>query len=189
MQGDDVEELFRATGAVLDGHFRLTSGRHSNIYLEKFRVLEAPLYAEKLCTRIADYFRPHGVDVVAGPTTGGIIISYEVARQLGVHGIFAERNSEGSGRRHFGRGFQLRADQRVLVVDDVLTTGGSIREVLAAVRQVGAQPIGVGVLVDRSGGKATFDGLPFYACWQPVVPSYAPEECPLCEQGIPLTET
>lgn len=181
---EEILDIFRQAGAVLEGHFKLTSGRHSGTYLEKFQVLQYPDYTERLCRLIADHFRESGVELVAGPTTGGVILSFEVARHLGVRGIFAE--SADTGRR-FRRGFTVNAGERVLVVDDVLTTGGSIRDVIEAVREAGGVPIGVGVLVDRTGGQVDF-GLPFFACLELVVPSYEASECPLCGQGVPLTE-
>ncbi|MGA2284916.1 MAG: orotate phosphoribosyltransferase [Dehalococcoidia bacterium] len=177
--------MLRRAGAVLEGHFKLTSGRHSGTYFEKFQVLQYPAYTQRLCGLIADHFRNSGVELVAGPTTGGVILSFEVARQLGVRGIFAE--TAGSERRLL-RGFRVNAGERVLVVDDVLTTGGSIRQVIDAVRQAGGEPVGVAVLVDRTGGKADF-GLPFFACLELVVPSYDSSDCPLCSDGLPLTET
>ncbi len=181
----EIEGLLREVGAILDGHFLLTSGRHSPLYVEKFRLLEQPRHTERLCRLIADHFRPQGVQLVAAPTTGGIILGYEVARQLGVRGIFAEKAQEG---RRFGRGFRVAPGERTLVVDDVLTTGGSIRDVLEAVRAEGAEPIGVGILVDRTAGRADF-GLPFFACLALELPSYDPAECPLCAQQIALTVT
>jgi orotate phosphoribosyltransferase len=181
----EIESLLRQVGAILDGHFLLTSGRHSPLYVEKFRLLEQPRHTEKLCRLMADHFRPQGVQLVAAPTTGGIILGYEVARQLGVRGIFAEKVQEG---RRFGRGFRVAPGERTLVVDDVLTTGGSIRDVLEAVRAEGGDPIGVGVLVDRTGGRADF-GLPFFACLALELPSYDPAECPLCAQQIALAVT
>jgi orotate phosphoribosyltransferase len=181
----DIESLFRSTGAILKGHFQLTSGRHSDTYVEKFRLLENPSHTEILCGLIAEHFRSHDVNVVAGPTTGGIIISYEVARLLGVRGIFAESTDSG---RAFGRGFVIEPGERVLVVDDILTTGGSIRDVLDAVRAAGGEPIGVGVLLDRTGGQVDF-GVPFFACLPLVVPSYEPDACPKCAEGVPLTKT
>ncbi|KPK47525.1 MAG: hypothetical protein AMJ77_02910 [Dehalococcoidia bacterium SM23_28_2] len=181
----DIEGLLRQVGAILDGHFLLTSGRHSPLYVEKFRLLEQPRHTESLCRLIADHFRPQGVQLVAAPTTGGIILGYEVARQLGVRGIFAEKAQEG---RRFGRGFRVAPGERTLIVDDVLTTGGSIRDVLKAVRAEGAEPIGVGVLVDRTAGRADF-GLPFFACLALELPSYDPAECPLCAKQIALTVT
>jgi orotate phosphoribosyltransferase len=181
----EVEALLRQTGAVLEGHFLLASGRHSPLYVEKFRLLEQPEYTEQLCRLIGEHFRPQNVQLVAAPTTGGIILSYEVARQLGVRGIFAEKADKG---RQFGRGFRVAAGQRTLVVDDVLTTGGSIRDVLAAVRDAGGHPIGVGVLVDRSGGRVDF-GIPFFACAALDLPTYEPSECPLCAADVDLMET
>ena len=182
---DEALDLFRQSGAFQEGHFQLTSGRHSGAYVEKFQVLQYPAYTERLCRLIADHFRESGVELVAGPTTGGVILSFEVGRQLGVRGIFAE--SVG-GERRFQRGFVVKPGERVLVVDDVLTTGGSIRQVIDAVREAGGVPIGVAVLVDRTGGQVEF-GLPFFACVEIVVPSYEPSECPLCREGVPLTET
>ena len=186
MSQDSVLQVFREAGAILEGHFRLASGRHSGTYLEKFQVLQHPQHTETLCRLIADHFRDAAPDLVAGPTTGGIILSYEVARQLGLRGIFAEREGE---VRRFGRGFQVRPGERVLVVDDILTTGGSIRQVLDAVREADGQPIGVAVLVDRTGEQAAFDDLPFFACLQLEIASYDPGDCPLCREQVPLKVT
>ena len=177
--------MLRRAGAVLEGHFKLTSGRHSGTYFEKFQVLQYPAYTQRLCGLIAGHFRDSNVEVVAGPTTGGIILSFEVARQMGLRGIFAETVGE---ERRFLRGFRVNPGERVLVVDDVLTTGGSIRQVIDAVRRAGGEPVGVAVLVDRTGGKVDF-GLPFFACLELVVPSYEAAECPQCREGVPLTET
>ncbi len=182
---NEIEALLRQVGAILDGHFLLTSGRHSPMYVEKFRLLEQPSHTERLCRLMADHFRPQGVQLVAAPTTGGIILGYEVARQLGVRGIFAEKVEEG---RRFGRGFRVAPGERTLVVDDVLTTGGSIRDVLDAVRAEGGEPIGVAVLVDRTAGRSDF-GVPFFACLTLELPSYDPAECPLCAQHVALTKT
>lgn len=184
----EAERLLRQAGALLEGHFQLSSGKHSPLYVEKFRLLERPPQTGALCQMIADWARPLAPEVVAGPTTGGIIVSYEVARRLGLRSIFAEKNHDGSPGRAFGRGFRIRPGERVLVVDDVLTTGGSIREVLDAVRSLGGQAIAVAVLVDRSGGKVDF-GLPFFACLRLELPTYSPGDCPLCAQAVPLTVT
>lgn len=180
---DSVEEIFEKSGALLRGHFLLSSGLHSPVYWEKARVLQYPEYTEELCGMIADHFRESGVQVVAGPTTPGIIISYEVARQLGVRGIFAER--EESGGRVFRRGFRIDPGERVLIVDDILTRGGSIRDVVEAVNKTNGDIVGIGVLVDRSPEKVEF-GVPFFSCHRTEVITYAPEECPLCADGIPL---
>ena len=182
---EEAAALLRDVGALMDGHFRLSSGRHSPVYVEKFRLLEQPTHTERLCRLIAGRFQNDGPDVVAAPTTGGIILSYEVARALGLRGIFAEKSPDG---RAFQRGFQVRPGERTLIVDDVLTTGGSIREVIEAVRRAGGDPIGVGVLVDRSGGRTDF-GLPFFACVALDLPTYEEGDCPLCDAQAPLTVT
>jgi orotate phosphoribosyltransferase len=180
----DAERMFREAGAVMEGHFLLTSGLHSPTYWEKFRILEQPHYTERLCRMIATHFQDQHVQMVAGPTTGGVIISYEVAKQLGLRSIFAER--EGT-TRVFRRGFEIKPGERVLVVDDILTTGGSIREVISEVKRKGGQLIGVGVLVDRSEGAVDF-GVPLFSCYRTLVPTYKPEECPLCRKGISLSK-
>ncbi|HLF79017.1 MAG TPA: orotate phosphoribosyltransferase [Dehalococcoidia bacterium] len=182
----DIDSLLRSTGAVLEGHFRLASGRHSGIYIEKFRIMENPAATEALCSMIADHFRDSGATVVAGPAMGGVILAYETARHLGLRSIFAEK-AEGD-RLFFDRGFVLEPGQPVLVVDDVLTTGGSVKKMLALVEQAGAKVAGVGFLIDRTNGGVDF-GVPFFACHTINVESYAPDECPLCPQGLPLTET
>lgn len=182
---DRVEEIFEKSGAVLKGHFLLTSGLHSPIYWEKFQVLQFPNYTEQLCGMIADHFREQGVQVVAGPTTGGVILAHEVARQLGVRSIFAEKES--TGERTFRRGFRIDPGERVLVVDDILTTGGSIHEVIDAVNKRGGNIIGIGVLVDRSQQKVEF-GIPLFSCHRSETITYTPEECPLCTAQIPLVK-
>ncbi len=182
---DSVAEIFEKSGAVLKGHFLLTSGLHSPVYWEKALVLQYPEYTARLCGMIADYFRGRGASVVAGPTTPGIILAYEVARQLGVRGIFAEKDD--SGERVFRRGFSIGPGEKVLIVDDILTTGGSIREVMAAVAKQRANAIGVGVLVDRSQQKVDF-GMPLFSCLRSETVTYKPESCPLCAANIPLVK-
>ncbi len=181
---------------MLEGHFQLSSGKHSGVYVEKFRLLEHPIQTAGLCKMIADWAKKERLEpkVCAGPTTGGIILSYETARHLGLRSIIAEKR-EGGGRA-FGRGFVMRRGERTLVIDDVLTTGGSVRDVLDAVRNAGGVPVGVGVILDRSGGRVDFaqtgagsGGLPTFACLKLDLPTYEPNLCPLCEQGLPLTLT
>lgn len=173
-------------GAFLEGHFQLASGRHSDRYLEKFNLLQWPPQTEVVCRKMADAMRETAPATVAGPTTGGVVLAYEVARQLAVRGIIAERD-EGGGRS-FQRDYRLTPGERVLVVDDVLTSGGSVRETIEAVRKAGGQPVGVAVMVDRSGGKADF-GLPFFAATEVEMATFDPSECPLCEKGVPLKVT
>ncbi len=179
-----TEDIFQKSGALLKGHFLLTSGLHSPAYWEKFRILQFPGYTEQLCRMIADHFRRENVQVVAGPTTGGIILAFEVARQLGVRGIFAEKEDE---ERSFRRGFSIDPGERVLIVDDILTTGSSIHEVIAAVNKLDGNIVGIGVLVDRSGQAPDF-GFPLFSCHRAATVTYRPEECPLCAAGVPLVK-
>ena len=181
----EVEEIFQKSGAILKGHFLLASGLHSPIYWEKFQVLQYPNYTEQLCHKISTHFQKQGIQVVAGPTTGGIILAFEVARQLGVRSIFAEKES--GGERAFKRGFSISPGEKVLIVDDILTTGNSIREVMAAVTKQEGLVIGIGVLVDRSEQRLEF-GVPLFSCYRSVTPTYTPEDCPLCTAQVPLTK-
>lgn len=184
IEPSEVERVFREAGALRDGHFILSSGKHSPRYLEKFQVLQHPRDTERLAAAIAEWARTSEVETVAGPTTGGIILAHEVARQLGARAIYAERREARSGRE-FRRGFTLRRGERVLVVDDILTTGGSVLETIDAVREGGGAVIGVAVLVDRSDEFAP--GIPMLALWRLEVPTYPPSECPLCASGIRAT--
>ena len=183
---NNVEEIFEKSGAILKGHFLLASGLHSPVYWEKFRVLQFPNYTEPLCRMIATHFRKQQIQVVAGPTTGGIILAFEVAKQLGVRGIFAEK--VGDKERAFRRGFSISPGERVLIVDDLLTTGGSIREVMTAVTNQGGIIVGIGILVDRSEQVVDF-GVPLFSCHRAIPPpTYTPENCPLCAAQIPLVK-
>lgn len=182
----DVDALLRRTGAILEGHFRLTSGRHSGTYIEKFRIMENPAATEALCALLADHYRRSGVTTVVGPAMGGIILAFETARQLGVRAIFAEKGPD--GQLFFDRGFHLRPGESVLVVDDVLTTGGSVKQVLSLLQGLGAEVKGIGFLIDRTAGSVDFD-VPYYACHSMSVESYDASECPLCREGLPLVET
>ena len=162
----------------------LASGLHSPVYWEKFRILQYPALAEKLCRLIAKHFRGQNIDVVAGPTTGGIILAFETARQLGVRSMFAER--EGSVRV-FRRDFEIRPGEHVLIVDDILTTGSSVRETIGAVAKLGGIAIGIGVLVDRSEQNLDVN-LPLFSCLRAPTVVYSPQECPLCAGHIPLVK-
>jgi len=179
-----VLHLLHKTGALLEGHFKLTSGRHSDRYIQCARLLQYPRYAAELGAALGGRFTGEDVQAVVGPAVGGILVSYEVARHLGVRSLFTEREG---GRMALRRGFSLAKGERVLVVEDVITTGGSVEEVLAVVREQGAVPVGVGAIADRSGGKV---------CWMMHlevlirlnVLSYPAEECPLCREGVPLVK-
>lgn len=179
----DVERIFRDSGVLREGHFILASGRHSSLYLEKFQVLQHPADTERLCAAIASWAGSLDVETVAGPTTGGIILAHEVARQLGLRAIYAERRESGPGRE-FRRGFALAPGERVLVVDDIMTTGGSVQETIDAVRSAGGTVAGAAVLVDRSGSAARL-GVPVHTLWRLDIPSYPSAECPLCAKGVP----
>jgi len=181
---EEVLEIFKAAGAVKEGHFLLASGLHSPVYWEKFRILQHPHLTEKLCRLIAQHFRGQRIDVVAGPTTGGIILAFEIARQLGVRGIFAEKEGE---LRVFRRDFEIIPGEHVLIVDDIMTQGGSLRETISAVDKLGGIVIGIGVLVDRSEEGLDFN-LPFFSCLRGPTTVYSPQECPLCAANIPLVK-
>ena len=180
----EVKTLLEKTDAVLHGHFLLTSGLHSPMYVEKFNVLQHPRYTEQLCKEIAARFIKDNVELVVGPMTGGILLSYEVAKNLGTRSMFTERVD---GKMTFKRGFHFDKGTRVLIVEDIVTTGGSVFEVIDAVKAMGGEPIGVGLLVDRSGGKVNF-GIRTEALLHLNVETYKPEECPLCAKHIPMTQ-
>ena len=180
-------DRLREIGALKEGHFLLASGRHSDRYVEKFDLLRRPRDTEAVCRGFADRFRDAGIDVVAGPTTGGIILAFEVARQLGVAAAYAERRSDGAPGREFRRGTAFEPGQRVLLVDDILTTGGSVRDTLAALEAHPVEVVAVAVLVDRSGGRAAF-GVPLVPLATLDVATWDPADCPLCADAVPLTK-
>ena len=183
----EVEQLFRDSGALLEGHFVLSSGRHSPRYLEKFQVLQWPTRTERLCAAIAERVGDLGARTVAGPTTGGIILAHEVGRQLDRRAVYAERDEAGRGRV-FRRGFQIAPGERILVVDDIMSTGGSVEETIEAVRAAGGSVVGAAVLVDRSGGEGRrrLGAVPLIALWETTLPTYDPAACPQCAAGEPI---
>jgi len=183
MDTDGMLAIFRETGALLEGHFLLTSGLHSNQYFQCAKVLQYPRHCELLCADLARTFRAHHIDVVIAPALGGIVVGQEVGRQLGVRTMFTERKEASMQLR---RGFAIAAGERVLVCEDVVTTGGSVREVIEIVRGAGGIVAGVGAIVDRSGGTVRFelaDGGMQHAVMTLQAATYAPEKCPLCAQG------
>lgn len=180
-----ILNIFFETNALLEGHFLLTSGRHSNQYFQCAKVLQYPEYTSKVCSVLANYFLNFNIDTIIAPAMGGIIVGYEVARQLGKRSIFTERENNKMTLR---RGFSLSQNENVLVCEDVVTTGGSVFEVIEIVKNYGANVVGVASLVDRSNGKVDF-GYPFKSTLQLEVVSYLPEECPICKEGnIPLVK-
>ena len=202
-----TEELFRASGALREGHFQLKSGRHGDAYVEKFAVLADPAATTELVSYWVAYVRGGtgeeasegdrpAVDLVAGPTTGGVILAFETARQLGTLGIFAEeiRSADGATHREFRRGFSILPGERVLLVDDILTTGGSLLAMIPAVEALGGEIVGCVVLVDRGGGRETLTSpvsgrtYPLRPLWRLDLPTYEPgaATCPRCAAGDPL---
>ncbi|MCZ7580133.1 MAG: orotate phosphoribosyltransferase [Fimbriimonadaceae bacterium] len=184
MSSVNLAKLLDDSGAVLKGHFILTSGRHSDTYFEKFRVLENPAVLSALCAEIVRYFEPFKLDRVAGPTTGGILIAYEVGRQMGLPALYVESEF---GRKALRRGASVKKGSQVLVVDDVLTTGVSVREVCEVLDEHGAEVVGVGVLIDRSEGDIDL-GVPLFAAHRVRATSYAPDEVPDWLASIPAVK-
>ncbi len=184
MDSQEILRLFKESQALLTGHFLLTSGRHSDVYYEKFTLLKNPTICTRICEAMADAFRHSGAKTIVGPTTGGIIIAYDVARYLGIESIYAE---QGDGGRVFKRGFSLEPGQKVVIVDDVLTTGKSVEEVIALVKSYNADIVGIGLLLDRSGGKVRFD-YPVHSLATVSAESWEASSCPLCQKGMPLTQ-
>ncbi len=183
MTRDEIITILEDTGVLLDGHFLLTSGRHSGGFLQCSQVLQYPETAARICQEMAGPFRDMGVETVMGPALGGIILSYEVARVLGCRAVFTEN---WDGRMTLRRGFHLRPGERVLVVEDAVSTGGSIRKVLDVAREKEAQVVGVSVMVDRTAGAGLDFGIPAEALLTLDIKSYDPDECPLCREGVPL---
>ncbi len=180
----EILEIFEKSGALLKGHFLLTSGRHSNVYFQCAKVLQYPEYSEKICGMIAEHYKSTNVDTVIAPAIGGIVVGQEVARQLNKKSIFAEREDKSLTLR---RGFTIEKGEKILVCEDVVTTGGSVFEVINIVKNFGGEVVGVGFIVDRSNGKVNFD-FPQFSTMILDVRSFPPEECPLCKEGIELVK-
>lgn len=182
---DEVLHIFKGAGALLEGHFLYTSGRHGERFLQAARVLQYPDQTEKLCRALAHCFKDDGVELVIGPATGGIILSYETARHLKARAAFTEKDPvEGMALK---RGFAVRHGIKTLVVEDIITTGGSVKKTIDHLRRRGADVVGVGALIDRSGGQAAFD-CRFEALAKLDLKSYAPDTCAMCAAGLPLVE-
>lgn len=181
---EEVMEIFEKAGVMKKGHFRLTSGRHSERYLQCAQLLQYPQYTAIACEALAGKFSGDEIEVVIGPATGAIILAYEMARALETRALFTER--EGS-KMALRRGFHIYPGEKVLVVEDVITTGGSVKEVIEIVKEQGGELVGVACLVDRSAGKADF-GTRMESLTQFEIETYDPENCPLCAQGIPVVK-
>lgn len=183
MTTDEIKDLFMKSGALMEGHFKLTSGLHSPQYVNKFNLLSKPQYAAPLLEEMASRWRDKEVEIVVGPAVGGIILSYEIARHLNISGIFLEREK---GAMTLSRGFEIKPNQRVLVVEDVVTTGASVKEVCDVVSKAGGDLIGISLMVDRSGGKASFD-IETDSLLTLDLETYDPDDCPLCDNGTSLS--
>ena len=185
----EVLEIFQKSGALLSGHFRLSSGLHSGKYLQCALVLQYPDLAEKLCNQLASRLELRGskIDAVISPAIGGIIVGQEVAKVLGCRAIFCERED---GKMKLRRGFEIRKEERVVVVEDVITTGGSVKEIVEIVQGMGGKVEGIGVIVDRSKPSLSDElvtlNLPLNSLLRIDIETYSPEECPICKKGIPL---
>jgi orotate phosphoribosyltransferase len=181
---DKIIKLLKDTGVILEGHFLLTSGRHSNLFLQCSQLLQYPKETEAICSMMAEPYKRMKIDTVIGPAMGGVILAYESARQLDARAVYAEPSGD---KMILRRGFQIGNGEKVLVVEDAVTTGGSVKKVLTLLESVGARVVGIAVMVDRTAGKLNF-GLPYQALIEMEVESYQPEECPLCQKGILLEE-
>ena len=178
----EIENLFIESGALKEGHFKLTSGLHSSKYVDKFKILSKPRLASPLLTEMAERWKNSSIELVVGPAVGGIILSYEIARQLGCDGIFLERKN---GKMALSRGFSIEKSQRILLVEDVVTTGGSVNEVCEVLKQLGGEIAGISLMVDRSGGKVDF-GIKTDSLLQLDLELFEPESCPMCSDEIEL---
>ena len=179
-----VEKILVETGALLNGHFKLTSGRHGAQYMQCAKVLQYPEHTAYIANVIAEGFKGDEVDIVLAPAIGGIVIGYELARALGAKSLFTERED---GKMTLRRGFVIPKGARVVIAEDVVTTGGSTREVMAIAKEHGAEIVGACSMVDRTGGELNL-GVKFVAAYSKAMVSYAPEECPLCKEGQPIVK-
>ena len=180
-----IEEILQESGLLTHGHFLYTSGRHGDAYFEKARILEQPIYVEELMKHLSEHFNEDDIDLVVAPAVGAVILGYELARQLGIKSIFAERVDD---KLTFRRGFTIPKGAKVIVAEDVITTGGSVMEMIELVRAAGGNPAGVALLVDRTNGKIDF-GIKTAAAYTADVASYAAEDCPICKAGeLPLVK-
>lgn len=175
-----IEQILKESGVLMEGHFLLTSGRHSNKYMQCARIFRHPKYSEELCAALAEQFSDEKIDVVIGPAMGAVQMAYEVSRAVGCENFFTERDEE--GKMTLRRGFVITPGMRCLLVEDVVTTGGSVKEVQKLVEAAGGVVVGIGSLVDRSNGKVDF-GVPFRSVYPAEVVSWDAAECPLCKEG------
>lgn len=181
----DILELYKKTGALLEGHFLLRSGRHSPKFLQSTTLLQHPLYAEAVGQALGELFDDLEIQFVIGPAMGGVVLAFVTAKALGVRALFAEK--DGQGGMWVREGLTIHPGECFLAVEDVVTTGGSVQKAIQAAEARGARCVGVGAIVDRSAGRSEF-GVPFRALTRLDFPTYAPDSCPLCQRGVPLQE-
>ncbi len=184
MTREEIIAMLKEAQVLLEGHFLLTSGRHSDKYMQCAKIFQDAKYSVPLCAELAKQFKGDNIEVVIGPAIGAIQMAYEVGRQLGVKNIFAEREN---GEMTLRRGFTIEEGQRVLIVEDVVTTGGSVKEVAKLVKDAGGVIVGIGSIVDRTGGKIDF-GYPYKSAFSMDITSYEADECPICKTGVPLVK-
>ena len=184
MTNEQIIDMLKEAEVLLEGHFLLTSGRHSDKYMQCAKIFQYAKYSEPLCAELAKQYKEDNVELVIGPAIGAIQMAYEVGKQLGVKNIFAERED---GKMTLRRGFTIEKGQRVLIVEDVVTTGGSVREVMELVNEAGGKIVGIGSIVDRTGGKIVF-GVPYKSAFSMDITSYEPDDCPICKSGTPLVK-
>ncbi|MGM0603752.1 MAG: orotate phosphoribosyltransferase [Bacillota bacterium] len=183
MKREEIEKMLKETGVIQEGHFVLTSGRHANIYMQCAKVLQYPEYAAKLAGEIAEKWKDTEIDVVIGPALGGVVLSYAAAEQIGVRSLFSERKN---GSMQLRRGFDIKKGEKALIVEDVVTTGGSVKEVIELMEEKGADIVGISSIIDRSSGNADFN-YQFKPLLKVDIKSYKANECELCQKGIPVT--
>ncbi len=185
MTREEIIAMLKEANVLLEGHFLLTSGRHSDKYMQCAKIFQDAKYSVPLCAELVEQYKNDQVELVIGPAIGAIQMSYEVGKQLGVRNIFAEREN---GAMTLRRGFTIEKGQRVLIVEDVVTTGGSVKEVMELVKACGGEIVGVGSIVDRTGGKIDF-GVPYRSAFSMDITSYEADECPICKEGnLPLVK-
>ncbi|MBL7191998.1 orotate phosphoribosyltransferase [bacterium] len=184
MNKNEIENIFRECGALLTGHFLLSSGRHSDAYLEKFRIFERPRLHSKLIAELLERFDGINVDTVVGPALGGVIMASEAARQLNCRAVFLEKENNILTLR---RGFILHPGEKTLILDDIMTTGGSVKEAIDIAQKAGTRIMGVGLLADRAGGSVDL-GLPYKSLMKVDLPTWSASSCPLCRKNIELVK-
>ncbi len=184
MQDMEIIEIFKKSGAFQQGHFKLSSGLHSGAYLQCALVLQDPIVAARLCGALAEKFRRDTPDVIVGPAMGGIVLAYELARALNARAVFTERDAE--GKMVLRRGFQVSPKNKVLIAEDVLTTGGSVKEVITLLKKQGIDPVGVASLVNRSSEQIDFGGVKSESLIKLDIPTFEEAVCPLCQEGMPI---